>query len=121
LPQGWAERAETGLEEWYAQVYETPFDEFSERDLARACRQKIEPEWVVPEALNRIEKNPRAGFLYEGELAASLVEIPPEFWRTFLELTNRAIQVLELTKQDEAISSEVRTELKQLERNLSQI
>ena len=63
----------SGLEEWYRKVEVVPLLELSDGDLARACRQNLFLESIIPIALERIRASPAAGDLYDGEIARSLI------------------------------------------------
>lgn len=70
---GGAEVGDSSLDAWYSQIRETPISEFGDGDLARACRQKLFLEHVVPSVVFRLVENPLAGDLYDGELLSSLL------------------------------------------------
>lgn len=72
---------ETSLEVWYRSLYKQPFEDFSVFDLARACRQQVHVEFVVPYCLHVLQQDPIAGDMYDGELAVSLKEVPRQYWR----------------------------------------
>ena len=71
----------SGLMKWYDRVYDVPFSLFCVEDFARACRQNLFPEHIVPRVLAILRDDPLAGMLYEGELFASLASLPWDFWR----------------------------------------
>jgi hypothetical protein len=88
----------SALEEWYNQVRDTPLENMGIGDLARACRQNIFPSAVVPICLLRLEEDPLAGDLYDGELLLALKGLPRDYWAThpqekseFLRLAERAV------------------------------
>jgi len=68
------------LPAWYRSVRGTPLGELGVEDLSKAIRQNIHLEQVVPLALQRLESEPLAGEMYDGELLASLKSVPPEYW-----------------------------------------
>lgn len=76
LPQQWP------LEQWFASIINTPLAEFTHFDLARACRQRMFHEQVVPFALGVLRENPLSGELYDGELLSALLGLPQEYWDT---------------------------------------
>jgi hypothetical protein len=89
----------SALEDWYIEVRDTPITGLTLGDLARACRQAIFPEAVVPVCLDRLEVDPLAGDLYDGDLVRALKGLPKDYWRThrvemerFLSLAERAFQ-----------------------------
>jgi hypothetical protein len=67
------------IELWYRRVRETPLSELSASDLARACRQGIFVEDVIPEALGRLRTELVAGDWF-GELLQSLMQLPLVMW-----------------------------------------
>lgn len=69
------------LEAWYRAVRNTPIKDLAIEDLCRACRQRIHLDYVLPLALQALEEDPIAGSMYEGELIASLVPVPIDYWR----------------------------------------
>ncbi len=90
----------SALEEWYIKVRDTKLAEMELEDLARACRQDLYDEEVVPLCLMKLEEDPLAGALYDGELTWSLKKgVSSEYWRThpvekerFLKLAERGYQ-----------------------------
>lgn len=81
------------LEQWFSSVYDRPLSDFSEDDLAIACRQEIFPEYVVPYCLTILGKDPSAGARYDGELLLSLKNIPSEIWRKHNDYKTRLIKI----------------------------
>ena len=100
------------LEEWYAGVRDTSIGELGLADLARACRQNIYPEAVVPFAVDALEEDPLAGEMYDGELVRSLAKVRAAYWVShpaerarFVNLAGRAYEQaggdhLRITEQD---------------------
>jgi hypothetical protein len=87
------------LEKWYAEVRDTRLGELSLEDLARAARQVLYPEFIVPLCLCKLKDNPAAGAGYDGQLAISLKETPGPYWRShpkeleqYLQLAARAYE-----------------------------
>ncbi len=56
------------LEQWYESIRDVPIQSLSDADLARACRQQLHIQAIAPIVLSRLEENPLAGMLYDGEL-----------------------------------------------------
>ena len=54
--------------------------DFTDFDLARMIRQKIDLDWLVPVALVRLLDEPDAGELYDGETMTAVMKLPSEFW-----------------------------------------
>jgi hypothetical protein len=109
----------SALEEWYNHVRDVPLENLGVGVLARACRQNIFPPAVVPICLLRLEEDPLAGDLYDGELLLALKGLPREYWvlhsqekSEFLRLAERAVNEsgdseLKITPRDlEAVSEQ---------------
>ena len=54
--------------------------DFTDFDLARMIRQKIDLDWLIPVALVRLLDEPDAGELYDGELVTAVIKLPSGFW-----------------------------------------
>ena len=87
----------SALEVWYIEVRDIKIAEMDVETLARACRQKLYLEEVVPFCLKRLQNDPLAGEMYDGELIHALKRVPGEYWRShpiekaqFLALAERA-------------------------------
>jgi hypothetical protein len=85
------------LERWYSELRDTRIADLEVPDLARACRQNLYPEAVVQLCLRKLEEDPLAGELYDGELVASLKRVTGDYWQghpteraQFLTLAARA-------------------------------
>ena len=68
------------LPAWYLSVRDKPLRDFTDEDLSTACWENFHPEYIVPIALLRLQENPLAGDLYEGQLLASLKGILNAYW-----------------------------------------
>jgi len=68
------------LPAWYRAIRETPLEELTVEDIAKACRQQIHVEHVVPIALRLLQSEPLAGEMYDGELLVSIKSVPTDFW-----------------------------------------
>lgn len=88
-----ARTEKSGLEEWFERMHTLRFSRFTDADLARACRQKVFPEYIVPYALTVLGERPLAGALYDGELFASLIDIPADFWQQNAPCRNELIEL----------------------------
>jgi hypothetical protein len=75
-----ADSGNSPLESWYRRVRDTPLDKLNSGDLSRACRQQLYPTAVVPIAIAKIEKEPLAGELYDGELLVALKSVSRDYW-----------------------------------------
>jgi hypothetical protein len=104
LPAG----EEFPLEAWYRTVYHTPVDELSVEDIAKALRQQIHPEHVVPIALRILKSDPQAGEMFDGEVLVSLKSIAYDYWLIHPEDGAAVGAVIEGLLQDSAIADDVR-------------
>jgi hypothetical protein len=68
------------LEVWYRTVYTRPIAGFEAGDAARACRQDLFPEHVIPRCLELLRDDPLAGKKYEGELLDAVRTAPVDYW-----------------------------------------
>lgn len=85
-----AQGEEFPLPAWYRAVYTIPLGNLSSSDLARACRQKIHLETVIPVSISMLRENPLAGDFWEGELMVAVASIPSPAWDSFEELKTEA-------------------------------
>lgn len=107
----------SSLTEWYHRVRDLPFSSFSIEDFCRSVIQNLYPEYVVPLAIEALEKEPLAGELYDGELAGSFSSISDEFWRENEGLALRLLHALKdiLHQIDEAFKANVLRTVARLE------
>jgi hypothetical protein len=75
----------SALGDWYLRFREKDVEAISDADICIACRQGLMPQILVPLALRRLEKDPLAGDIYDGELLISLTGIPAEYWAANVE------------------------------------
>ena len=73
---------EMPLPAWYRSVYHIPLDQLTVQDLSKAARQQIHPERIVPLVIERLQNEPLAGEMFDGELLASLRSIGADYWRS---------------------------------------
>jgi len=66
---------------WYHAVRLTPLNQFTPGDLARALRQCLYLEYVIPFAVQELKKDALAGDKYDGELLVAMKEVPIDIWR----------------------------------------
>lgn len=88
---------ESALSSWYDSIRGKRLTELTDGDVARLLRQKMYPEFIVPEATRRLMMNPFAGELFDGEMLEKVSQIPASFWKREPELMKEArmlIQVL---------------------------
>jgi hypothetical protein len=82
------------LSKWYAGVRDIPLSAFSVEDLCKSVRQELYPEYVVPAAIEALEKEPLAGEMYDGELTMSFRFVPKPFWRENPAIAGRFLRAL---------------------------
>jgi hypothetical protein len=100
---------DSGLGKWYESVKNVPIEELTIDDLARALRQKVHLQSVVPIVLETLEKDPLAGHQYEGELISALSRVPSELWNHQPSLFLRATAIVKRSRH--LFDREVREEL----------
>ena len=70
--------------------------EFTVEDLRIMIGQRIGPQWLVPLALDVLERDPLSeGNFYPGDLLANILHLPAEFWSRDLESRDRVKVLLE--------------------------
>jgi|GEM_PF-1878126 hypothetical protein len=102
------------LPAWYRSVRELPLDELGIEDISKAVRQNIHLEQVVPLALRRLESEPLAGEMYDGELLVSLKSVPLEYWSKHEAERLSLKSAVEAALQEEAIADNVRRDAEEL-------
>ena len=103
------------LQVWYRNVRETPIENLSLADIARASRQQIHIDQVVPVALRFLQQEPLAGDLYDGELLVSLKSVPAGYWKTHAAdaAALRSIAVAALQRH-EGVAEDLRRDVAEL-------
>ena len=62
-------------------LFRVPLGEFSDEDLRIMIGQNLGLRYLIPIALDRLQKNPwRAGDMYEGDLLAAVLRSSEGFW-----------------------------------------
>ena len=105
------------LQAWFASVYDKPLDSLSEGDLARAIRQQLFLEYVVPICLQLLSKDPLAGEYYEGELLQALQSVPSKYWLQHVHM-RQLLQGIVKTVYNNTNDRELQQELNNLEAKL---
>jgi len=88
------------LEEWYDHVRHIPIKRMSAGDLAKACRQNVWIEQVVPVAIEVLKNSPQAGELYDGEMVVALKFVPAGFWLQHADLARALRAIVEPALRD---------------------
>jgi len=68
------------LGSWYQSVRDKLISDFEIEDVCKACRQRLYLEFVVPEAIKRLHRDPLAGEKFDGELFVALRSVAKEYW-----------------------------------------
>jgi hypothetical protein len=99
------------LERWYRAIRDKPLAELSDEDLCRCCRQDIFPQLVVPYVIERIDSDPLAGELYDGEMLMALADVSEQFWRANKSLAANLAQILAraIDVDDPSVAEAIRT------------
>ena len=105
------------LQAWFASVYDKPLNLFSEGDLARATRQQLFLEHIVPMNLQLLAKDPLAGEYYEGELLQALQSVPSKYWLQHVHM-RQLLQGIVKTVYNSTNDRELQQELNNLEAKL---
>lgn len=69
-----------GLPRWYLTIRGKRLCELSDGDVARLIRQDMYLDFVVPEAVARLRRDPLAGEMYEGEIVRVLARVEADYW-----------------------------------------
>jgi len=78
------------------QLRRKPLRDYSVEDLRIMIDQRIGLEWLLPMAIEILEREPLAeGDLYTGDLLASVLRVDADFWATHLVWRDRLQQLLE--------------------------
>ena len=73
-----------------------PLREFSVEDLRIMIGQRIGLEWLVPVAIEVLERTPlAAGDFYPGDLLSSVLSVESDFWSREVEWCSRTRAVLD--------------------------
>jgi len=74
---------------------QVPLDEFTPGDLRIMIGQDIGLQWLIPLALDVLEKDPLVeGTFYEGDLLVTVLQVESEFWATASPLQARLDSLL---------------------------
>lgn len=65
----------SSLDEWFSGILDVPIDELEVGDVARAIRQDIFLEDILPKAEIILQKDPLAGEDYDGQLISSIASL----------------------------------------------
>ncbi len=96
-PPAWGEPDfDSGLVQTCHRLRRKPIGEFTVEDLRIMIGQKIGLRWLMPLALEALERDPLAeGDFFPGDLLSSALRSPVEFWAEEPGLRSRLSAVLE--------------------------
>jgi hypothetical protein len=90
------------LPSWYNKVRNNRIIDLEDNDIAICIRQSILLNYIVPEALTRLFKDPTIGHQYDGEVITALSRINDCFWKNNFTLIKETQRLL-----DEIISGKL--------------
>lgn len=82
------------LDEWFWSIQDIPITQLPVEHLAKAIRQELCLEQLIPIALKELVKEPLAGELYRGELMAMMTRLPADFWRAHPEPCRQLVECI---------------------------
>jgi hypothetical protein len=91
------------------QLRKVPIKNLSIENLRMLIGQKIGLKYLVPVALEYLEKDPLSeGDMYKGDLLANLALVDEKYWEHYPELNNRMVEIKnELSIHAEIINTEL--------------
>jgi hypothetical protein len=107
------------LPAWYRRVWEIPLERFELEDICRACRQGIHLAYVVPFAVELLQKDALAGEMYDGELLNSLLSVPTEYWAQWSDEAVIVREIAESVTHSDETDDEIRATANELMRRLA--
>jgi hypothetical protein len=120
LEEGPWDGGDSALDHWYRTIRDVPLAELPIADLARACRQGLFPEDVVPVAVGRLREDPTAGDQYGGELLASLRGVPEGYWERRHNLRSELSAIL-ASLEASGLDDELTADVKAIRKNVGLI
>lgn len=94
------EKKEDSLSNWYTHVRKKAISELTVEDICRFVRQNLYVSYILPYALEALQKDPTAGELYNGELLRAVSKVSNEFWVTHKELSEKCCEIITEAKQE---------------------
>lgn len=91
-----------------------PLKDLSTGDIRLLIGQSVGLPYLVPVALDALEKDPLAeGSFYRGDLLVAVTSIPASFWDAYTHLKSRALKIAMtvLESNDPEVSDHVKTAL----------
>lgn len=107
-----------GIPGWLHRMYDIPLEAWKAEDLARACRQQLYMEALMPHCLRTLRLHPRKFGYYQPELLEAFLKVPEDYWRehpehkiAFLHIAEEVLQHGLLDKGEEALEAQVKSYL----------
>jgi hypothetical protein len=92
---------QTSLIETIYKLRKKPLDQLEPGDIRYFIGQHLGNKYIVPIALNILEKNPYIlGTYYEGDLLNGVLDIEVEFWKENKELFGQLVKIMEKFNND---------------------
>jgi len=82
------------LSDWYEEIREVNFSDFSDEDLCKCVRQNLYLKYLLPFIIRKLNENPLAGEIFDGELIASLRNVDKEFWKTMKDEKEKICEII---------------------------
>lgn len=89
------------LSVWYRSIQNKKLIELDDGDIAKLIRQNRNLIYVIPHALQRLERNPMLGEIYEGELLIAFKSVRLSFWSENPSIYSLVISFFERFLADE--------------------
>lgn len=102
-----ADKGNDPLDEWYRRVRNIEIEKLPLDDLARAVRQELFAEHVVPIALTVLERDPLAGEDYDGQLIYAISLLPRTTIDGISGASNRLKAIVDRISKNVSISTEI--------------
>ncbi|MDR3586814.1 MAG: contact-dependent growth inhibition system immunity protein [Desulfosporosinus sp.] len=108
----------SSLEKWYNKVRGKYLFELTDGDVARFIRQNLYLEYLIPEAITRLENSPLAGELYNGEILSMMSNVNSSFWIENIILREKVIALLDKRFDSYSMEWEYEGEEKEFENSV---
>ena len=87
---------DSNLTEEYHRLHKISINEMTNCGLRELIRQNIALKYLIPVALERLSENPLLrSENYEGDLLATVIRIPPNFWNEYEDCFFRLSEIME--------------------------
>lgn len=100
----------SSLSMWYEETRSKQISKMSVFDLARCLRQNLYIDYIIPEVLDRLWKDPMLGHMASGELIELLSRIEKRFWSKNPELRNQVEKLTNAILNKDIVSPDYQLE-----------